>query len=670
VGTLLYVRLIGFTAGTLLMLFWMVVILGYRRQRNFERVFFFLCLSLFLFYSGSLLAINAQIYYTQPGAALQKFAASLICFGLTFLPPLLFHVHVEFAEVRGIASAQRFKTVALILAYLPVVYFVAILIPDALRKPGFNFVIPGNSLGRPYLGWLLVVALLSAVWERIFAQGATLKPENHFHRLLGVLLVSATVLIAAVHFLPTGLSAEQREALGTALALLPLAGLSVLIYLVQRHNFLNIGKQKNLLYAVSTTFLALLYLALVRRVSESLAAIFPPEATAATLLFLLVIFIEPLQRALGQALRETAQKELDVAQRLGAEIRQEARNGNLSRLQVFIERRVVEQLGLRSARLELSDLIDRGRERPPSQTEKPEKRAAIPFDPRDFVILQDNRVLGSLHVEPHGAGISGDTSAALEVLCEQIPGAFDLCWLIEDKLRLERELAERERMAVLGQMAASISHNLKNPLGSIKTILQVQMESVEMPESLKAETRMVLGEVSRLSQKLGQLLQFSRPTVLGGGTATSDVGEIANEVSAVMKHEAERKGIQFGVTAESALGVTASREAVSDIVSNLVVNGLEASGYGGDLRVSAAAVNGNALICVQDDGKGIPPELREKVMQPFFTTKTQGTGLGLAIVARRVSEAGGRIELESPVANGRGTKFSVWLPLKKGEARK
>jgi signal transduction histidine kinase len=222
-------------------------------------------------------------------------------------------------------------------------------------------------------------------------------------------------------------------------------------------------------------------------------------------------------------------------------------------------------------------------------------------------------------------------------------------------------------MAVLGQMAASISHNLKNPLGSIKTILQVQMESADMPESLKAETRMVLGEVSRLSNKLGQLLQFSRPAVLGGAAALCDVGEIVNEVSEVMKHEAERKGIEFGVTVQEALGVTASREAVSDIVSNLVVNGLEASGYGGDLRVSAAAVNGNALICVRDDGKGIPSELREKVMQPFFTTKTQGTGLGLAIVARRVGEAGGRMELQSPVANGRGTKFSVWLPLRKDE---
>ena len=76
-GTLLYIRLVGFTAGTLLMLFWMVVILGYRRQRNFERVFFFLCLALFLFYGGSLLAINSEIYYAKPPALLGEFAAGL-----------------------------------------------------------------------------------------------------------------------------------------------------------------------------------------------------------------------------------------------------------------------------------------------------------------------------------------------------------------------------------------------------------------------------------------------------------------------------------------------------------------------------------------------------------------------------------------------------------------
>src|SRR5207247_1027194 len=93
--------------------------------------------------------------------------------------------------------------------------------------------------------------------------------------------------------------------------------------------------------------------------------------------------------------------------------------------------------------------------------------------------------------------------------------ALDLCRLIEEKLQLERELAERERLAVLGQMAASISHNLKNPLGSIKTILQVQLENQELPDSMRTETKMVLDEIGRLSGKLNQLLQFSRPAVRG-----------------------------------------------------------------------------------------------------------------------------------------------------------
>jgi len=88
--------------------------------------------------------------------------------------------------------------------------------------------------------------------------------------------------------------------------------------------------------------------------------------------------------------------------------------------------------------------------------------------------------------------------------------------LIEEKLRLERGIGGTRTAALVGQMAASISHNLKNPLGSIKTILQVQLENPELPESIRGETKMVLEEVGRLSTKLNQLLQFSRPAVRGG----------------------------------------------------------------------------------------------------------------------------------------------------------
>src|SRR6266852_2931834 len=168
-GAQVYVRLIGYTAGTLLQLFWMVVILGYRRQRNFERVFFFLCLALFFFYSGSLLALNAQIHYLQPPVLLQTFAITLLCAGLTFLPSLLIHLHFEFAATREMLRNRTLKRAMLTASYVPVLYFALRVYPQLASSVGFDFLIPGNALGRGYGIWLGLAMLLAAAWEGRFA---------------------------------------------------------------------------------------------------------------------------------------------------------------------------------------------------------------------------------------------------------------------------------------------------------------------------------------------------------------------------------------------------------------------------------------------------------------------------------------------------------------------
>src|SRR5260370_7756810 len=97
----------------------MVVILGYRRQGNFERVFFFLSLALFFFYAGSLLALNAQIYYAEPPALLTAFAKTLLCAGLCFLPALLIHVHLEYPETRDLLKSAAFKRAFPLPPYAP-----------------------------------------------------------------------------------------------------------------------------------------------------------------------------------------------------------------------------------------------------------------------------------------------------------------------------------------------------------------------------------------------------------------------------------------------------------------------------------------------------------------------------------------------------------------------
>jgi len=665
---MVYIRLIGCTFGTLLQLFWMVVILGYRRQRNFERVFFFLCLALFFFYSGSLLVLNSQIYYHQPPAALNQFAIVIISVGLCMLPALLLHLHMEYAETRGLLESKRWKLGVLLLFYAACLHLAYHRIPSLLQDPQFNFLVPGSSLGDGFAIVLAVALAWCGGWERRFATAAPDKPQRYFHWTLLVFFGASFLAVDALHLGPFHMQARTTETLATAFTLLPILPFGVLIYLVYRHNFLQIGRQKNLLYAISATFLALLYLSLVRRVGTWLEPLLPPEASASILLFVLVIFIEPLQRVLGRRLEETAHQEMDRVQRLSAEIQQEARQGNLGGLLRFVERRVKEVFELAGVNLALVDQT-KAELRPSSRTPQ-EQAASAALSDRVFLLRQGRQPMAVLRAEPHGAALSGETRAALEFLCEQLPGALDLCRLIEEKLQLERELAERERLALVGQMAASISHNLKNPLGSMKTILQVQLENPELPDSMRAETKMVLEEVGRLSTKLNQLLQFSRPAVRGGSAAGScDARVVVEEVTGVLSHEAERRGVkmQIKVSGGSAM-VAASAEAVNDIVSNLVVNALEAAPRGGHVMVSAVSNDGACILAVEDDGPGIPAALREKILQPFFTTKSQGTGLGLAIVARRVAEFGGNVDWESPARDGRGTRFHVTLPME--EAKK
>src|SRR5580692_5316838 len=550
--SIIYLRLIGLTAGTLLPLFWMVVILGYRRQRNFERVLFFLFTSLFLFYAAA------------------------------------FHM-----------ATHQFPRIG---------------------APGFDFVLPGDTLPNGYPHVFTYSLIWCTTWEFRFWRNTRKGPERQFYGFLTLLFAVAAIWIIGLYDFPINLPVATRQWLGAVLATLPVVPLAVMIYLVWRHNFLQIGRQKNLVYAVSATFLALLYLSLVRRVSGWMEPVLPPEASASILLFVLVPFIEPLQRILGRTLEETAHRELDRVQGLSGEVQQEAKQGDVAALVRFVDRRVAEEFELALARVVLTG-IDRERALEGASHsldgahvgEMTVANAAGADSLHRFRIGRGDQNDGFLLVQPHGAFLSGETTAALEFLCEQLPNALELCLLIEEKLRLERELAERERLAVLGQMAASISHNLKNPLGSIKTILQVQMENPDLPPSMRAETKMVLDEIGRLSAKLSQLLQFSRPTVRGGSVrATCEVRTIIDEVIGVLNREAERRGISLEAKLpKEELVVAAANDAVSDVVSNLVVNALEAVSRGGRISVGASVADGICAVTVEDDGAGIPPAARE-----------------------------------------------------------
>ena len=694
-----YAVLVAATAGTIVYLFLMVLIVGYRRRRTFERVLFFLALAAFCAYSGRLLLRNSEAFYQVIPKPAHWLSVTLELLGVMLIPALLIHSHCIYAKtIRGRSLPRACRVVCATAYALPVAYLVF----------GWRTLLSEVSVPNLFtefdrsstLIWAIVwiVALSASIgWQLRFSwvnsEGGDARSAQ-FHRYLA--LAFGLLGLAVLSFVLSPLPTSQGEAAvlfsGTLLG-------ALLVYVIVRYRSLGTGTQTNLVYGVTAGFLAVLYLAMVRRVSGWLEPYFPPEATSAVLIFVLIGFFEPLLRFANRVLRHSFEKQVEKLQELTKELQREARSGDLPRLKAFAERRIRNEFGLEVVRLSLKattsgvETPDGGRLDVGAKAPTPEKsgdavalshRLGAPQNDWDqgekdqkdelqrpgwagqpvrFALGKRGAEIGELIAVPIGSSISGETHAALEFLAEQLPGNIELCCAVEAKTRLERELAERERMALVGQMTASISHNLKNPLGSMKTVLQVQLENPQLDTNIRRDLQMVLSELDRLSAKLNALLRYARPAVRGGEAAKQiEVARVADEVVALMKSEAERRDVSLQIQRPSSCGcINGSEDALNDIFSNLIVNAIEAVEAGGRVVVRLGGDSDHVEIAITDDGPGIPAGQQERLFQPFFTTKTSGTGLGLAIVRRRAAELGGSVDCRSPIAGGRGAEFIVRL---------
>ncbi|MGB0035825.1 MAG: ATP-binding protein [Candidatus Acidiferrales bacterium] len=653
--TLFYIRLFAFTAGTLVYLFLLALILGHRRPRKFERLLFFLVLSLFLIYAGGLLEINARIQYGSPPDVTQIFYTSLTALGIVFLLPLVVQTHLEyFRQVRNASVAWWVLALSYSLYLIPTA-MVVLAAQIANTHPKLGFIGFLNTLVRQSGAIVISSAMVASLLEFWLSRSTNEPAERSMFRWLagGSLIVALWPLVA----IPDGiLPMVVSDNLFAAISVVGVFPGALLIHYSLLGRFLEFGSQRNLVYALSATFLALLYLALVRRVSGWLEPALPPEATAAILIFVLIFLFEPLERVIGPALHRRFHERVGHLQQLTVELQQEARHGDLARLVAFAEHRIREKFGLAAVRLSIPrDTSQKALEAPGGLGHA----VQIP-------LLKDGKEIGLLEAASTGTFLTGETTASLEFMAEQLPAMIDLSRLIEEKLRLERELAERERLALLGQMAASVSHNLRNPLSSMKTVLQVQLENPDLPFDLRHDCALVVDEIDRMSAKLTQLLRFAKPSVNGQRVAAV---ALAKQTAALFGRDAERRNVRLEFECPpDEISVLASEDALSEVLSNLIVNAIEAQPNGGRLRLTLARSADRLEIVVEDDGPGISADLRAKMFQPYFTTKATGTGLGLSIVARRVSEMGGTLACESPARDGKGTRFRLSLPIAAGES--
>ena len=231
-------------------------------------------------------------------------------------------------------------------------------------------------------------------------------------------------------------------------------------------------------------------------------------------------------------------------------------------------------------------------------------------------------------------------------------------------LHTYREDLEVQRMAAVGTLTAGLSHEIRNPLNAAGLQLAVlerrvrRMPSQEQAEALEPLV-LVRDEIRRLDHLLEDLLQYARPRELQ--RQPLEVGPLVDRVSQLLASDAEARGVIITQQVEPGLTVLGDEGRLREVIINLVLNALDASERSGEVRVGAKALGPMEVeLWVEDDGPGVPPGEREKIFQPFFTTKAQGTGLGLAIVHAIVTQHRGSLRLESSARGG--AAFRVRLP--------
>ena len=245
----------------------------------------------------------------------------------------------------------------------------------------------------------------------------------------------------------------------------------------------------------------------------------------------------------------------------------------------------------------------------------------------------------------------------------KIIGASKILRDISGRKRLEKSLLQAEKIAATGRMAATIAHEINNPLEAVVNLLYLLRPKISDPEGI-AYLNSAESEIDRVSHIAKQTLGYYRETA---SPSRASLAEIVQHATAIYEPRCIALGIEIAKSLDSSRKIMLRRGEMMQVISNLIANSIYAMPDGGSLSVSVTDAEGppdGILLTIQDDGVGIAAGDLPKVFDAFFTTRgTVGTGIGLFVAKQLVEAHGGHIEIESNDAENHGTSVRIFLPL-------
>jgi signal transduction histidine kinase len=691
-------QLVGYATGAAWTLWMGALLLKWRRGLGgVERVLLALAVSIGLWHSCNLaLTLHALLGLekTRWTSAL-RLADTVAVISITFAYSLLLHVHLYLwanARSRPFTLTERARVY---LSYIPTLFLFKA-VPhlwssgyapmleklaqlQLLNTPPLNYV-------EAFMLWATYALVFISITDLIIAHLSNEQSEKRFMQTLAGSFLLIGTLIPAIYVFGVGrgtLVAPYLVTLANLGSLLPTALLAHRIY---RQRYLELVIRESLVIATFAAVVLMVYLFGIRAIGEWLTARYGLRSGVIESLLILTLALgaRPLRKWLEKRFHQLFEREARLYREVVARIGTHAGQfRQLPELLHFVSERTAKDLGLRRVHLvtlhvsdESSMAVDAKNCEPTGEWQREllkefETNDGQPLENRvqlkeqayalAYPLKREGRVLGVMLVDAPADALTHDVRAVLEVLAGQVALAVEDSRLIEENVRLERRLAQDARLAALGQMAATVAHEVKNPLSAIKSIAQVLREDSNLHE-YERDLSLIVGETDRLNSSVTQLLSFARKAPETIAPARTD--ELLRAVVELFQAQAGQSGVQLEFRAETQVEVSgAIASAIRDAVSNLLLNALQATPAGGRVLVRASHEQDELLIAITDTGTGIAREFEERIWEPFFTTRQRGTGLGLAIVRKRIEEVGGTTRLAWS-GTGEGTSFELRVPQK------
>ena len=242
-----------------------------------------------------------------------------------------------------------------------------------------------------------------------------------------------------------------------------------------------------------------------------------------------------------------------------------------------------------------------------------------------------------------------------------------LCRDITERVELEHRMREAERLAHIAHVATSLSHEIRNPLSAIKMNLQILQRHPELVGNDKRRIDIAVQEMHRLERILKEVIDFTKPVVLQ--KCTCDLNHVLRQTVELLEPKFLEKSLcMYQHFDETMPPMSLDPEKIEQIAINLLLNAIEAAPNGSKICIATRwkldSENPSVHFRIENEGSGIPSDIREKLFHPFFTTKSKGVGLGLSVVRRLVEAHEGSVEVSSGPEGG--TVFTVILPLGDG----